>query len=139
MKKKLIIITFLLLILATAVFVSYMAVESYRHEMDPKTGDDIFGGAVVFLAVIIGGFIIWYELDLFYTVYYFFVKPKTLLKSTINILAILSFTFVLVCFLSDALFVALGRNEKIVLYAFLAYIILRTVNLLVCAFSDKTE
>ena len=35
----------------------------------------------------IGAFVIFYELDLFYTVYYFVVKPKSLTKSILNILA----------------------------------------------------
>ena len=35
----------------------------------------------------IGAFVIFYELDLFYTLYYFFIKPKTVAKTILHILA----------------------------------------------------
>ena len=139
MKKRIIISIFLLVILVTAVFFGYMAVDSYLYDMDPKNGVDMLEGVNTFLAIVIGGFIIWYEIDLFYTLYYFCVKPKTVLKSIINILANLSLTFVIACFLLDALFVALGRNVEVVICIFLSYIILRAVYLVICAFSDKAE
>jgi hypothetical protein len=55
--------------------------------MDPANGVDILEGFGAVLAIMIGAFVIFYELDLFYTVYYFFIKPKTIAKSILNILA----------------------------------------------------
>jgi hypothetical protein len=59
--------------------------------MDPAIGVDIFEGVGVVLSfvlvIMIGVFVVFYELDLFYTVYYFLIKPKTIAKSILNVLA----------------------------------------------------
>ena len=60
---------------------------------DEVANDDIVGlGAAIIL--VIGGFVVFYELDLFYTLYYFFVKPKTIAKSILNVLANLTLVIV---------------------------------------------
>jgi len=87
-KKKLIIVCiFLILIAVTAIFTVETAVESYRYDMDPANGVDIMEGVEAAIIMMIGGFVVFYELDLFYTVYYFFIRPKTMAKSVIVILA----------------------------------------------------
>ena len=90
MKKKIIICAFLLLILATVIYTVVSAVISYQYDMDPANGVDILKGFDAVLIIMVGGFVAFYELDLFYTVYYFFIKPKTAVKSILNILANLS-------------------------------------------------
>ena len=78
---------FCALILITAVCTVASAVKSYHYDMDPSNGVDILEGFGAILTVMVGGFVILYELDLFYTVYYFLVKPKTVAKSILNILS----------------------------------------------------
>ena len=87
MKKKIVICVFLTVILITAIFFIAAAIDSYKYDMDPANGVDILEGFGAVLAIMIGAFVIFYELDLFYTVYYFFIKPKTIAKSILNILA----------------------------------------------------
>ena len=87
MKKKIIICAFLILIFLTAAFFVVTAIDSYNYDMDPANGVDILEGFGAALAIMLGAFVIFYELDLFYTVYYFFIKPKTIAKSILNILA----------------------------------------------------
>ena len=87
MKKKIIICAFLILIFLTAAFFVVTAIDSYNYDMDPANSVDILEGFGAVLAIMIGAFVIFYELDLFYTVYYFFIKPKTIAKSILNILA----------------------------------------------------
>ena len=85
MKKKIIICAFLILIFLTVVFFIIAAIDSYNYDME--NGVDILEGIGAVIAIMIGVFVIFYELDLFYTVYYFFIKPKTIAKSILNILA----------------------------------------------------
>ena len=90
MKKKIIIFGFLALIAATLALGVFYAVESYRFDMDPANGIDIMEGLGAALILIVTGLLLVYEIDLFYTVYYFFVLPKTKVKSILNICAQLS-------------------------------------------------
>ena len=85
MKKKIIICAFLILIFLTVVFFIIAAIDSYNYDME--NGVDILEGFGAVIAIMIGVFVIFYELDLFCTVYYFFIKPKTIVKSILNILA----------------------------------------------------
>lgn len=98
MKKKKIIIAcmFLTLIAFTAIYTIVSAVSSYQYDMDPANGVDILEGFDAVLIMMIGGFVVFYELDLFHVVYYFFVKPKTVAKSILNILS--NFSLLLIFF-----------------------------------------
>ena len=100
-KKKIIAIcAFLLLILVTATAFLIAAIDSYNYDKDPANGVDIMEGMGAAFLIIIGGFVILCELDLFFTVYYFLVKPKTLLKS---ICITLSQLMLLLVFFSEKL------------------------------------
>ena len=90
MKKKIVICVFLTVILITTIFFIAATIDSYNYDMDPANGVDILEGFGAVLAIMIGAFVVFYELDLFYTVYYFFIKPKTIVKSILNILANMS-------------------------------------------------
>ena len=85
MKKKIIICAFSALILITAIVFIVGAIQSYNYDMDPANGVDIFEGFGAVLIAVVGGFVVFYELDLFYTTYYFFIKPKTIAKSILNV------------------------------------------------------
>ena len=96
MKKKIIIISiFLALIVVTSLFFIKGAIDSYNYDMDPANGIDIMEGMGAAFLILIGGLVVFYEIDLFYTVYYFFIRPKTLVKSIIVILSDLTLLLVL--------------------------------------------
>ena len=94
-KKKIIIISIFLTLIALTLFVFIKgAIDSYNYDMDPANGVDIMEGLGAVLLMIVGGFVVFYELDLFYTVYYFLIQPKTTAKSILNILSNLSLLLV---------------------------------------------
>lgn len=129
MKKKIIICIFVLLIVITAFFFMKGAVDSYNYDMDPANGIDIMEGMGAAMLIVLGGFVVFYELDLFYTVYYFLVKPKTITKSILNILSNVSLLLqFFVVRIARALSISEETNVAIAL--FFVYLILRVV----CAF-----
>ena len=99
MKKKKLIIAgiFLTLILLTAIFTVVWAVKSYLYDMDPANGVDLLEGLGAVFIMIIGGFAVLYESDLFYTVYYFSIMPKTKAISVCNLLAHGSLILIFFC------------------------------------------
>lgn len=97
MKKKIIIGIFSLLIVITAIIFIVGAIDTY---IDEVANDDIMVGLGAVMVAVVGGFVVFYELDLFYTVYYFFAKPKTITKSILNIFSNLT---LLLIFFSDYL------------------------------------
>ena len=130
-KKKIIIIAiFLTLILITSFVFLRGAIESYNYDMDPANGVDIMEGMGAAMLIVLGGFIVFYELDLFYTVYYFFVKPKTIAKSMLNILSNVS---LLAQFwvVRMARAVSIREETNLAIVLFFAYIVLRSVYLIV--------
>ena len=126
MKKKLVIILFSLLILATAVFTLIAATDSYLYDMDPENGVDIlegFGAAILlglgFLAVV-------YEADLCYTVWYFLFKPKTVLRSVLNLFSNAALFIPLLFLLLEARFPDFRQPECTYPILWLSYLLLRT-------------
>ena len=106
-KKRIIIISiFLLLIAITSFLFIKGAIDSYHFDMDPANGVDIMEGMGAAMLIVLGGFVVLYELDLFYTVYYFFIKPKTVVKSILNILS--NLTLLLMFFAENI--IDLGRK-----------------------------
>ena len=105
MKKRIIISVFVLLILFTATVFVVGAISSYNA--DVKAGFDKWVGFGAVVTLMVGGYVVFYEFDLFYTVYYFFIKPKTLAKSLLNILS--NFTLVAV-FFTDSISYFLSQN-----------------------------
>ena len=84
MKKKMVVGSFLALILITVIFFIIGVINTYNYEV---ANDDIMVGLGAAMVLVVGGFVVFYELDLFYTVYYFLVKPKTLAKSILNVVS----------------------------------------------------
>ena len=131
MKKKIIICVFSILILITAIVFIVGAIQSYNYDMQYHSDDKLVGFGAV-LTLMVGGFVVFYELDLFYTTYYFLIKPKTIAKSILNILA--NFTLVIMYFtdsISHFLFKYVSEifgEEVMLLFAlFFTYVILRIV------------
>ncbi len=135
MKKKIIIAVFSLLILVTAIIFIIGAISSYNYDLKTLSGDIgdakwIGFGAI--LTLMVGGFVVFYELDLFYTVYYFLIKPKTTIKSILNIFSNISLLLVIFTdYISHFLFKYVSEifgEETIVLLALLfIYVVLRIV------------
>lgn len=132
MKRKIIIGAFSLLIVITAIVFIVEAIQSYNYDMNPANGVDILEGIGAVLILMVGGFVVFYELDLFYTTYYFLIKPKTIVKSILNILS--NVTLLLV-FFADYLahifyihFNNIFREDWLFpIILFLIYVVLRIV------------
>ncbi len=82
-KKKVITIVFASLILATIALFLWAAIDTYNYEIKKY---DIFEGLGAIYVVFIGGLVVIYEFDLFYTINYFVTKKKHLPESVLNIL-----------------------------------------------------
>lgn len=130
MKKKIIIGLFSALILITAMIFIVGAILSYNYDITNHPNDKWLGFGAV-LTLMVSGFVVFYELDLFYTAYYFFVKPKTIAKSILNILANV---ILLLIFFSDYFAHILYTNLNIFkeeglfpIVLFLIYVVLRIV------------
>ncbi|MBE6672692.1 MAG: hypothetical protein E7599_04135 [Ruminococcaceae bacterium] len=126
MKKKRVIIAgiFLTLIAFTVICAALLAVKSYQYDME--NGVDIMESMGAAMITVLGGFSIVYEIDLFYTVYYFFIKPKTVAKSVLNILS----NVCLLCVIwSDNIADCLSINEEsnVTVALILIYFTLRCV------------
>ena len=128
-KKKMIIVAiFLTLIALTAIYTVVSAVKSYNYDMDPSNGVDILEGFGAVLTMMVGGFVVFYELDLFYTAYYFFIKQKTIAKSVLNILANLC---LLLVFFNEYYKDIFSEDVIALLIIFAMYIVLRITYFLI--------
>ena len=128
MKKKIIICIFLTIILITAIFFIAAAIDSYNYDMNPANGVDILEGFGAVLAIMIGAFVVFYELDLFYTVYYFLIKPKTIVKLILNILANMS---LLLIFFADYYKNIFSEDVIAPLIVFATYVVLRISSVII--------
>ena len=137
MKRKIVIGVFLLLVLITAIVFIVGAVDSYNYDMDPANGVDIMEGMGAAFLIIIGGLVILCEIDLFFTVYYFLVKPKTLPKSilmTLSQLMLLTVIFSedLAKFLSQYVSDVFKEEIIVIFPIFFFYVILRSICVSIC-------
>ena len=123
-KKRILFCSFLALITLTAICTVVSAVKSYQYDMDPANGVDILEGLGAVLTMMVGGFVVLYELDLFYTVYYFLVKPKTAARSILHILSNLC---LLLIFFSAYYKDIFAEDVIAPMIVFFAYVVLRTV------------
>ncbi len=136
MKRKIIIGAFSLLIVITAIVFIVGAIQSYNYDMDPANGVDILEGVGAAIILVIGGFVVFYELDLFYTVYYFLLKPKTITKSILNIFSNLTlltiiFTDLIAHFLYKYVSEIFGEEIIFLFALLLTYVILRIVSIVI--------
>lgn len=129
MKKKIIIGGFLLLILITVIATVAAATASYNYDMDPNNGVDLLEGLAAVFIMIIGGFVVLYELDLFYTVYYFFIKPKTITRTLLNIFSNFSLVLIFIYTHLSNIFMELRKYETTPGFLFFIYVLLRLIYL----------
>ena len=137
MKKKIIIGLALLCIIATAVIFGVMAFNSYNYNIQNKV--DIFTGFGSFIYILIGGFIVWYEIDLFFTIYYFAIGPKTKIKTVLNLL---SNPFFLLTFIAAGIpYLAANLNifGTISIVLFILYLILRIIYIMIPSEKSKQQ
>ena len=141
MKKKILIGAFLLLVLITAIAFIVAAVESYKNDIDLANGIDIMEGMGAAILIVLGGLVILCELDIFFTVYYLLVKPKT---SARTVFMLFSQLMILIVIFSEDLAKILSKrisdifNEEIIVIVpiFFLYVILRIICVATC-FSKK--
>ena len=138
--KKIIIYTFsLVLILSTVILTVAAAVSSYSYDIN-NNADVLEGfGAVIYL--MLGAFFVLYETDFFCTVHYFIFKPKTKLKTALNILSNLSLLILFIYGYLIEVYMELRKYESPLLAValFLAYMILRTAYIAACCYRKNTE
>lgn len=136
MKKKIIVITvFSISILTTLILFASWVMQALSYDMYSNNEFDIGEGVFGFVLIIIGGIVVFYELDLFYTVYYFLIKTKTKIQSILNIIANLTLVVAIVRILTLSIFSdgLLLFDEVIVspIYLFLIYFVLRIIYFIV--------
>ena len=125
MKRKVIIGVFSALIFITAICFASTAIALYKADI--QNGVDILEGFGAAMTVVLGGFVIFYELDLFHTVYYFFVKPKTVAKSVLNVLANGCLLLMLAYGRLSDICMELRAFEQALYVLFFIYLVLRMV------------
>ena len=128
MTKKIVICVFLTVILITAILFIAAAIDSYNYDMDPANGVDILEGFGAVLAIMIGAFVVFYELDLFYRVYYFLIMPKTIVKSILNILANMS---LLLIFFADYYKNVFSEDVIAIFIVLTIYVVLRISSVII--------
>ena len=137
-KKKIIIISiFLALIVITSFVFIKGAIDSYNYDMDPANGVDILEGVGAGIAIGVGVITVLFELDLFFTVYYFLVKPKTLSKLIFMILSqplllLVFFSGYIAKFLSEYISDVFKEEIIVIIPIFFLYVILRIVCIAIC-------
>lgn len=136
-KKKIITCCiFSALILFTIIYTVIGAADTYQYEIQH---DDILEGLGAALTVLIGGFIAFYELDLFCTVYYFLFKPKSIAKSIFCVLSNLCFVFIFAYMYLSNRYMALRKYEITPLLLLVLYVIFRIVYALIPASVRKSD
>ena len=138
MKKKILLCVFSVLILITAIVFIAGAIQSYHYDMDSANGVDVLEGFGAVVILMVGGFVVFYQADLFYVIYYFAVKPQTAARSVLNILSnvtllLVFFTDNIARFLSEYVSQIFREEGIIAVFLFLTYIGLRVVCLLLSA------
>lgn len=128
MKKKIVVYTFLTLIFITSILFIYAAIDTYNYEMDPANGVDIMEGFGAVFTMIVGAIVVFYELDLFYTVYCFFIEPQTLAKLILNVLAN---ACLLLTFFNDFYMNIFSEDVIAPLIVFAIYVVLRISHIII--------
>jgi hypothetical protein len=142
MKKKIVVIVFLVLIAITVIIFSALAIA--EHRLDAANGIDKFEGVGVIFLAIVGGYAVFYEIDLLFTVLYFFSKRKTKLRTVINLLSnicLLTVFFIdsIAHFLWEHVSEVFREEWIFVIILILLYFIFRSVYCLTSDFSDENQ
>lgn len=135
-KKIIVSLIFCVLIFATMIyFIVSAAVTQHAESKDPAI--DILEGLAATIVVVVGGFIVLYECDLFYTVYYLLFGQKRKAKTVLVILANITLIMIFIySYLSDR-YMGLRKYEIIAFILFAVYIVFKIVALFFS--SDPSE
>ncbi len=127
-KKIIVSLIFCVLIFATMIyFIVSAAVTQHAESKDPAI--DILEGLAATIVVVVGGFIVLYECDLFYTVYYLLFGQKRKAKTVLVILANITLIMIFIySYLSDR-YMGLRKYEIIAFILFAVYIVFKIVAL----------
>lgn len=127
-KKIIVSLIFCVLIFATMIyFIVSAAVTQHAESKDPAI--DILEGLEATIVVVFGGFIVLYECDLFYTVYYLLFGQKRKAKTVLVILANITLIMIFIySYLSDR-YMGLRKYEIIAFILFAVYIVFKIVAL----------
>ena len=127
-KKIIVSFVFCTLILATMIyFIVSAAVTQHAESKDPAI--DILEGLEATIVVVVGGFIVLYECDLFYTVYYLLFGQKRKAKTVLVILANITLIMIFIYSYLSARYMGLRKYEIIVFILFSVYIVFKIVAL----------
>ncbi len=127
-KKIIVSFVFCTLILATMIyFIVSAAVTQHAESKDPAI--DILEGLAATIVVVVGGFIVLYECDLFYTVYYLLFGQKRKAKTVLVILANITLIMIFIYSYLSARYMGLRKYEIIVFILFSVYIVFKIVAL----------
>ena len=137
MKKKITIGFFVLLLLLTVIAFVVIAINVYNSEIVDPSGLEVHEDGVAIYILIVGGFDLLGETDLFFTLYYFLVKKKTQAKTRAMIFSHLA---IFILLLSDLLSRFLGLyvsrifGEEIIVIAtaFFIYVTTRGICVSIC-------
>lgn len=138
-KKIITVAAFLSFITCTMVLSITGAIQSYNYDINHNV--DILEGFGALLCLMIGGFLVLYETDLFYTVYYFLFKPKTKAKTVLNLLSDLSLVLIIIYTYLIEEYMNFRKYESpyLVLILLLLYTILRFIYIAVCLNQHEKE
>lgn len=127
-KKIIVSLIFCVLIFATMIyFIVSAAVTQHAESKDPAI--DILEGLAATIVVVVGGFIVLYECDLFYTVYYLLFGQKRKAKTVLVILANITLIMIFIySYLSDR-YMGLRKYGIIAFILFAVYIVFKIVAL----------
>lgn len=127
-KKIIVSFVFCTLILATMIYFIVSAAVTQRAESkDPAI--DILEGLAATIVVVVGGFIVLYECDLFYTVYYLLFGQKRKAKTVLVILANITLIMIFIYSYLSARYMGLRKYEIIAFILFAVYIVFKIVAL----------
>ena len=141
MRKSIMIGVLAVLVLATVIGATVVALKFRNSDMDSVNGEDVPEVVDANGIMARGGLIVFCEMDLFCTVYYFLVKQKTLAKSMFMILSQLLLPIVL-CSRYIAKFLhrcapdIFVKDVYVVIALVLIYYIIRSVCIAVCTSED---
>ncbi len=138
-KKIITVAAFLSFITCTMVLSITGAIQSYNYDFNHNI--DILEGFGAVLCLMIGGFLVFYETDLLYTVYYFLFKPKTKAKTVLNLLSDLSLVLIIIYTYLIEEYMNFRKYESpyLVLILLLLYTILRFIYIAVCLNQHEKE
>ena len=127
-KKIIVSLIFCVLIFATMIyFIVSAAVTQHAESKDPAI--DILEGLAATIVVVVGGFIVLYECDLFYTVYYLLFGQKRKAKTVLVILANITLIMIFIYSYLSGRYMGLRKYEIIVFILFAVYIVFKIVAL----------